>query len=430
MPVKVLVAAVIALVAFAAGGAAAGSEQEVTLTGSLLCNRACVPERWNHDPTSGGHTLALFALSGTPEIEATLNSIMQECWPGDTLDCDQAVQLLDQFTRRLKYYLTPSELVDSHHRELEYPARGMAVTGTVREQDGKRWIDVSRIEPAKVTYPAKMLAPDVPLVMPDEEPLLLEVTDTITLKCIKLPPGRYLRGSPFYEQPRWQDEFPHEVILTKGCYLSEIPITQEMFEAVVGVNPSKRTPGPYTEPRGPEFNERFRHATPDEGPNFAVENTTWEEIQQFCQALSDRNGVTVRLPTEAEWEYAARVGTSSPCFTEKYLAQRSYLGDTEGRCEPVKRHEPNAWGFYDMVHSGWELVSDYKDDNVRSNQVDPQGPPRESAADHGTGLLRRTKGGAYYGDTHLNLHGACDEAGNCEEGIMIFRVAVDAPSVD
>ena len=83
-------------------------------------------------------------------------------------------------------------------------------------------------------------------------------------------------------------------------------------------------------------------------------------------------------------------------------------------------------GLYDMVHTGWELVSDYKADNIRENQVDPQGPPREGAADHGTGPLRRTKGGAYYGDTHLNLHGACDEAGDNEEGIMIFRVAVDA----
>ncbi len=198
-----------------------------------------------------------------------------------------------------------------------------------------------------------------------------------------------------------------------------------MFEAVTGVNPSKRTPRPYSEPRGAEFNERFRHKVPDDGPDYAVENATWDEIQRFCEALSKKNSVHVRIPTEAEWEWAARVGTSGPCFTEKYLAQRSFLGDTEGRCEPVKRHAPNAWGLYDMVHTGWELVSDYKDDNIREDSVDPTGPTREKAANHGTGPLRRTKGGAYYGDTHLNLHGACDEAGNNEEGIMIFRVAVD-----
>src|SRR5262249_9654924 len=137
------------------------------------------------------------------------------------------------------------------------------------------------------------------------------------------------------------------------------------------------------------------------------------------------NGKKVRLPTEAEWEWAARVGTSSPCFSEKYVDQRSYVADTQGRCEPVKKHQPNAWGLYDMVKSGWELVSDYKLDNVRTPQIDPKGPTREQAANHGTGPLRRSKGGAYYEDTHLNLHGACDELGDNEEGLMIFRVVVE-----
>jgi len=399
---------------------------EVTLTGSILCQRACVPPPWDCSPT-GDHSVVLFALDGNPRIRAEVDRIMKDCWPDDALNCAQAQKLQSEFTASLKYYLSPSPLVNDYHKKVEYPALAVSVTGTASERDGKRWIEVSKIEPAKLHYPAKMLAPDVPFVKPPGETLTLKVADTMTLKCIKLPAGKYLRGSPLYEQPRWQDEFPHEVTLTKSFYLAEIPVTQAMFEAVVGVNPSKRTPRPYTQARGPEFNERFRHAKPDVGPDFAVENATYAEIQQFCEVLSKRNGVTVRLPTEGEWEYAARVGTSGPCFTEKYLAQRSYLGDTEGRCEPVKRHQPNAWGLYDMVHTGWELVSDYKADNVREKQVDPKGPPREGAADHGTGPLRRTKGGAYYGDTHLNLHGACDEAGNNEEGIMIFRVAVDVP---
>ena len=120
MPLKMIVGAMIALVALGAGGAAAGSSPEVTITGSLLCNRACVPERWNHDPTSGDHTLALFALAGTPEIEAELNAIMEECWPGETLDCDQAVTLLAEFDKRLKYYLTPSERSDRNSRSALY----------------------------------------------------------------------------------------------------------------------------------------------------------------------------------------------------------------------------------------------------------------------------------------------------------------------
>ena len=117
MRMRVLVIAVAVLAV--AGHTLAGEDEvvptspEITITGSLLCNRACVPEVWDHSPTSGDHTLVLFALEGTPEIEAELDSIMNECWPGDALDCDQAVRLSAEFDRRLKYYLEPSPLVDS-----------------------------------------------------------------------------------------------------------------------------------------------------------------------------------------------------------------------------------------------------------------------------------------------------------------------------
>jgi DNA-nicking Smr family endonuclease len=78
-----------------------------------------------------------------------------------------------------------------------------------------------------------------------------------------------------------------------------------------------------------------------------------------------------------------------------------------------------------LVKSGWEWVSDYKQDNVRNDEVDPQGPPRNRAANHSSGPLRRMEGGEYHGDTHLNLHGAIDENGNGEEGIAIFRLVVE-----
>ena len=70
-------------------------------------------------------------------------------------------------------------------------------------------------------------------------------------------------------------------------------------------------------------------------------------------------------------------------------------------------------------------MSDYKKDNIRLKAIDPKGPSRGDAADHGTGPLRRTKGGAYYEDLHINMHGACDEQGDNEEGLMIFRVVVE-----
>ena len=396
---------------------------QITVRGPAMCARGYAA---THGLFDGCPHLAIYALDGTPEIKAEFDRIMDEFYPEKGLDCDEAVKLLEKFDEHLKYYIVPSALANRDHTEHDYPSRILSVTGTFFERYGKKWIAAEKIEPAEITYPARMLAPDKPFVMPDPEPLVLKVTDTLTLRCIKLPPGRYLRGSPFYEHPRWQDETPHEVVLTKSFYMSEIPVTQEMFEALVGKNPSRKTPGAWKTQRDRGFNERFRHKVPDDGPDFAVEHAEWADIQEFCRKLSELNGRTVRVPTEGEWEYAARVGTSNPCFTEKYLEQRSFVADGEGRCEPVRRHKPNAWGFYDMVKSGWELVSDYKLDNVREKQIDPQGPPRRAAANHGGGPLRRTKGGCYYGDTHLNLHGACDEHGDNEEGIMIFRVVVEA----
>ena len=387
--------------------------KQITIVGPAMCARSCAPL-----PDEVDHDVVMFALDGAPEVKAELDRIMNEFYPETGLNCDPAIKLLAMFDQRLKYHIVPGALANQCHNDLDYPSRVFSVTGTIFERDGVKWINPTRIEPATVAFPARMLAPDKPFVMPDQQPLVLKVTDTLSLNCIKLPPGRYLRGSPLYEHPRWQDEFPHEVVLTKSFYIAEMPVTQQMFEAVTGKNPSKLTPT--------GFNQRYRHKTPDSGPTFAVENAAMADIAKFCQVLSEKNGKVVRLPTEAEWEYAARVGTSSPCFHEKYVDQRSYVADTQGRCEPVKSRKPNAWGLYDMVKSGWELVSDYKLDNVREKQVDPKGPSRAAAANHGTGPLRRTKGGAFYEDTHLNLHGACDETGDNEEGLMIFRVVVEA----
>ena len=219
-----------------------------------------------------------------------------------------------------------------------------------------------RYEPTTVKYPAKMLpqinrSPARALI-----PILLKIDDALTLKCNVLPAGRFLQGSPFYQR-RYQDEFPHEVVLTKSFAMSEVPITQEIFEAVMGKNPSL-----------------------NKAPRFPVDAVAFADIMEFCRIVSQKNGVTVRLPTDAEWEYAARVGTSNPCFTEKYKDQ---ISETGGRPKgaPVKSMKPNAWGLYDMLSGGWHVTGDYKSDNVRVKEVDPHGP----VADRQTRSRRRDR---------------------------------------
>jgi formylglycine-generating enzyme required for sulfatase activity len=386
---------------FPPGAAVAG--QEVTIKGNVLCRRATIPVPWDGTSRDQDHYPVVYAVEGTPEIAATVARLMDRFWPRQGLDIEAAGKLNDEWRRRLAYAVAPGPLTDKLHKEVEWGSQLLALTGVLYEKDGRKWIAVSRYEPTQVSYPAKMLAPDKPLLMPTTQPIALRVTDALTLACVPIPAGRFLQGSPFYQQ-RYQDEFPHEVVLTRPFYMSEAPVTQEVFEAVIGRNPSDH-----------------------KGPQLPVERATWSDILEFCRILSERNGRTVRLPTDAEWEYAARVGTSNPCFTPKYVAQISAAGAKENP-QPVKTKRPNAWGLYDMLSAGWHITADYKADNVRVKQVDQKGPALgDSSIQMGSaGPMHKARGGYHYSFIRPNMHGAAGEDGSLwEGGVPIFRVVVE-----
>lgn len=330
----------------------ASINRELTLQGSLLCNGACLP-----DPKPEDHLMVLYAIDGTPEIRTAVAKLLDDFYPDQGLNADSAARLMAEFTARLKYYLSPQSpafpnaqsTLESHYCQ---PAASSAVTGQVFVKDGKKWIIASKIEPARLNYPKKMLAPDQPFLMPEQEPFVLRVSDQLTLKCVAIPPGKFLMGTPCYMWPYHVEEYPHSVTLTKRFYLAEIPVTQEMFESVMGHNPSTVR-----------------------DPQLPVQDSRFAEIEQFCAILSRKNGRIVRLPTDAEWEYAARVGTSNPGFSEKFKDQNS--SGPEGFKAPlkVKSKRPNAWGLYDMASCWWEITADRGMYNVRHAEVDPQYPP-------------------------------------------------------
>jgi formylglycine-generating enzyme required for sulfatase activity len=127
------------------------------------------------------------------------------------------------------------------------------------------------------------------------------------------------------------------------------------------------------------------------------------------------------LPTAAEWDYAARVGTSNPPFAEKYADQAS---DATG---PVKSHRPNAWGFYDMVSTGWERVSDSSRQIDREDAVDPQHIPPEDRgrtdpkASHGH--FAKGKAGYALGEVEYIGSEACPP--KTYPGVVRFRIVVE-----
>ncbi len=344
----------------------------------------------------------VYALDGPPPIKTEFEKIMADYYPERGLDGDAARALLDQFTARLKYSVDGT-LADKLEKEATYNARQvMAVTGIVSERDGRKCITVSKCEPTQFRYPDKMLSADKPFIMPDKLPLVLKISENVSLKCLWLPPGRFLMGEPYYMCPHWQEDPPHMVTLTKGFYLAEHPITWEMYDAVMAVKTPNTDPM-FTEVKAPA-------------------NIPCANIYEFCRHLSEKSGRKVRLPTAAEWDYAARVGTSNPTFATKYAGQAS------AATGPVRSRPPNAWGFYDMLSTGWERVSDGSHELDRQDTVDPQHiPPEDNGqADRKAKHGHFGKGNSGYAVGEIEYISSEPNPPKTYPGVLRFRVMVEA----
>ncbi|MGE0681675.1 MAG: formylglycine-generating enzyme family protein [Candidatus Binatia bacterium] len=174
-----------------------------------------------------------------------------------------------------------------------------------------------------------------------------------------IPPGRFLMGSPADEEGRYDDEGSrHEVQLTRGFWLFDTPCTQALWQAVMDANPS-------------EF----------KGANRPVEQVSWEDCQEFIAKLNERfPGLALRLPSEAEWEYACRAGTSTARYAEDVDAIAWYDKNSKGETHPVKQKQPNPWGLYDMLGNVAEWCHDGQRKYTKASQVDPLGPTDPGAS--------------------------------------------------
>jgi len=168
------------------------------------------------------------------------------------------------------------------------------------------------------------------------------------------PPGTFLMGSPADEANRKNDETQHPVTLTRGFWMLETPVTQEMWESVMGKNPSK-----------------FK------GAKLPVEQVSWGDSQEFVGGLNGLNvapaGFKFSLPTEAQWEYACRAGTTTAFHFGGALNARMANFDSRATTA-VGSFPANAWGLHDMHGNVWEWCLDaYNRDYSSDPATDPLG---------------------------------------------------------
>jgi formylglycine-generating enzyme required for sulfatase activity len=184
------------------------------------------------------------------------------------------------------------------------------------------------------------------------------------MEFVLIPAGNFLMGGDIsYEKPDQDETPPHQVTISKPFYLGKYEVTQAQWTAIMASNPSGAT------------SESMSLAHP-------VEEVSWEDVQKFIERLNAKEGGTkYRLPTEAEWEYAARAGSRGKYSfgnDEGLLGQYAwYSKNSAEKTHPVGQLKPNAWGLYDMHGNVWEWVQDWYGENyyAHSSDTDPSGPP-------------------------------------------------------
>lgn len=186
------------------------------------------------------------------------------------------------------------------------------------------------------------------------------------IEMVYIPPGRFMMGST----NGLSDEKPmHEVTISQAFYIGRYEVTQGQWQAVMGKNPSK-----------------FKGC----GSNCPVENVSWNDALHFINKLNQaNNSYTYRLPTEAEWEYACRAGTTGDYYSQDVDVIGWYEGNSGTKTHAVGAKQPNAFGLYDMSGNVWEWCKDWYHPNY-------EGAPSDGSAwlDGGEQKYRVLRGGS------------------------------------
>jgi formylglycine-generating enzyme required for sulfatase activity len=204
--------------------------------------------------------------------------------------------------------------------------------------------------------------------------------NSIGMEFVKIPAGSFMMGSPASEANRADVETQHRVTISRDFYMGKYEVSQAQWTALMGTNPSG-----------------FK------GDNLPVERVSWDDAQEFIKKLNARGEGTYRLPTEAEWEYAARAGTMGAFgigngdslsseqanFDGNYPYGNTSKGKWLQKTAPVGSYRANAWGLYDMHGNVWEWCQDWFGAYPSGSVKDPTGAT--------SGSVRVDRGGGWNG---------------------------------
>lgn len=232
------------------------------------------------------------------------------------------------------------------------------------------------------------------------------VVKDLNLEMIWVEAGSFSMGSSVEEADRNKAEGPvTRVVFSKGFWLGKTEVTQGQWEALMGENPS-----------------HFKKV----GTNAPVEHVSWLDAMEFCKKLNEREraagrlpeGYEFTLPTEAQWEYAYRAGT-----TEDYPgdpnAMAWHANNSDGTTHAVGSKKPNRWGFYDMSGNVMEWTYDWYGDYRGGEVTDPVGPRK--------GYYRTGRGGSWRTEARLGRSAARSGGSEARQDYTIgFRLALSA----
>ena len=222
----------------------------------------------------------------------------------------------------------------------------------------------------------------------------------ITLDMVAIPGGTFTMGSPQDEKDSFGDERPQHEVNVPPFFIGKYPITQTQWRAIASRTDLKVE-------RDLGFKPAYFKDRPDSDRR-PVEQVNWYDAVEFCARLSKLTGREYRLPSEAEWEYACRAGTTTPFYfgetitgeLANYNASYTYAGEAEGEYReettPVGQFPPNAFGLYDMHGNVWEWCADTWHDNY-------DGAPTDGSVwtENGDDNCSLTRGGSWFNDPDL-----------------------------